>query len=315
MLRNKKYIVKRHPENPVLTAADFPNDVVTVFNAAVVKIGRKDYRMLARVENSALERYMWVCDSKDGVHFKPRPGPVKVPVDDPVYYQYCDGGRQRCYFDPRITLIEGAYYVTFNAHTDYGCQVGLMKTDEKFDHFEWLGIICEPDNRNIVIFPEKINGMYWRLSRPNVERASYIWTGQSPDLIHWGSPRCLVKTGFPCRWAQTKIGAGGSPIKTNEGWLCIIHGVRPQCTDYVYQLGVMLLDLEDPNKIIGVSKRAILQPEMDYELVGQTPSCVFSTSAIIEDDGTVWIHYGAADTVQCVATASLDDLIYACKHE
>jgi predicted GH43/DUF377 family glycosyl hydrolase len=315
MLRKKKYIVERHPQNPILTAADFPGDIVTAFNGGVIKQGPGKYTMVARVENSALERYMWVCDSTDGLHFTPRPQPVPYPQNDPIYHEYVDGGRQRSYHDPRICEVEGQYYVTHNCHTDYGCQVGLYKVDKRFEKWDWLGLITWPDNRNVVIFPEKIQGKYWRLDRPNVPGAMHIYTGQSPDLIHWGVPRCIVKTRNPTRWAQTKIGPGGPPIKTKEGWLCIIHGVRPQCNDSVYQLGVMLLDLHDPNKVIGVSKRAILAPETTYELIGQTPSCVFTCGSILEDDGTVRIYYGAADTVQCLAMASLDDLLYACKHE
>jgi len=91
-----------------------------------------------------------------------------------------------------------------------------------------------------------------------------------------------VRTREIVRVGPAQGGGGSVPIKTKEGWLCIIHGVRPQCTDYVYSLGVMLLDLEDPNKVIGLSKRAILWPEEQYELVGQTPSCVFTNAAILE---------------------------------
>ncbi len=315
MLRQKKRIVHRYEGNPILTAEAFPYDVVTVFNSAVVKQAPDKYTMLTRVENTALERYMWVCDSRDGIHFTPRPEPVTVPVNDPVYYEYCDQGRQRTYFDPRVTRIDDQYYCCIAAHTTHGCQVGLFKIDDDFETFEWIDLISWPDNRNGVLFPEKIGGMYWRLDRPNVPNASHIFVGQSPDLVHWGRPRFVLGTSMPCRWAQTKIGGGATPIRTEEGWLCIIHGVRLQCTDYVYSLGVMLLDLEDPGQLIGAAKRAILWPEKEYELVGQTPSVVFVNSAIVEDDGTVRLYYGGADTVACLATADLDELIYACKHE
>lgn len=315
MLREKKRILVRHPENPILTAEDFPYDICTVFNTGVVKQGPKKYTMVARVENTALERYLWVCDSEDGIHFKPRPKPVAVPDTDPLYMEYVDGGRQRSYFDPRVTPLEGKFYITHAAHMANGCQMGLFRTDGDFEKFEWMGLISLPDNRNATLFPEKIGGKYWRMDRPNVEGAQHIWTQQSPDLIHWGVPRVIVKMRDQVRWAQTKIGPGAVPIKTPEGWLCIIHGVRPQCTDLVYQLGVMLLDLENPNKVIGVAKRAILWPETQYELVGQTPAVVFTNAAILEDDGTVKIYYGGADTVGCLATARVEDLIHACKHE
>lgn len=313
MLREKKRIVVRHPGNPILTGEDFPNDIATVFNCGVVKQGPRKYTMVCRCEDTALGRYMWVADSTDGVRFKPRPQPVAMPVDNPDFMESCND--TWTYYDPRITKIEGQYYITHAAHTTHGCQLGLFRTDEAFEKFDWLGVICWPDNRNGVLFPEKINGKYWRLDRPNVERAMDIWTGQSPDLIHWGMPRCIVRMS-EVPWAYTKLGPGAPPIKTPEGWLCIIHGVRIQCAaHYVYQLGVALLDLENPNKVIGVAKRAILWPETPYELIGQTPSVVFTSGAVLEEDGEVKIYYGAADTVQCLATARVEDLIYACKHE
>ncbi len=312
MLRAKKRIVTRHEENPILTAEAFPNDIVTVFNCGVLKQAPDKYTMVCRAEDTNLDRYMWVADSTDGVHFKPRPEPVPFFMDDPVYAQYVGEGRS--YHDPRITQIDGEIYVTHACHTSHGCQMGLMKTDESFENWQWMGLISWPDNRNGVLFPEKIGGKYWRLDRPNVRGAMDIWTGQSPDLIHWGVPRCIVPQGR-IHWCYTKIGPGAVPIRTDEGWLCVIHGVRTQCTDFVYQLGVMLLDLEDPNEVIGVANRAILWPEKTYELIGQTPSVVFTCAAILEDDGEVKIYYGAADTVQCLALARVEDLIYACKHE
>lgn len=312
MLREKKYIVQRHPQNPILTGKDFPNDIVTVFNCGVVKQAVDKYTMVCRVEDTNLDRYMWVADSTDGIRFTPRPKPIPWLLDDPAYRDYVGEGMS--YFDPRITPLDGAYYITGACHTTHGCQMGLWKTDATFERFEWMGLISWPDNRNGVLFPEKINGKYWRLDRPNVDKAMDIWCGQSPDLIHWGVPRCVVRMG-DVHWAYAKIGPGAVPIKTPEGWLCVIHGVRVQCTDYVYQLGVCLLDLNDPSKVIGVAKRAILWPEEPYELMGQSLSVVFTTGAVLEDDGAVRIYYGGADTVQCLATANVDELIYACKHE
>lgn len=313
MLRQKKRLVQRYPGNPILTGEDFPKDIVTVFNCGVVKQGPRKYTMVCRCEDSSLGRYMWVADSEDGIRFKPRPEPVKLPVDDPVFKEYV--ADTWSYYDPRVTPLEGRFYITHAAHTSHGCQLGLFVTDGDFEKFDWLGLISWPDNRNGVLFPRKINGMYWRLDRPNVERAMDVFTGQSPDLLHWGSPRCIIRQ-KDIHWGYTKIGPGAPPIETPEGWLCILHGVRIQCAaHYVYQLGVALLDREDPNKVLGVAQRAILWPEETYELIGQTPSVVFTNGAILEDDGEVRIYYGAADTVQCLGTARLDELIYACRHE
>ena len=105
------------------------------------------------------------------------------------------------------------------------------------------------------------------------------------------------------------------PIRTPEGWLTIFHGVRTQCkSHYVYQLGVCLLDLEEPHRVLYRAEQAILEPRELYELVGQTPSVVFSAGAVVEDDGGVKIYYGGADTVMCLATTSIERLLHACKH-
>ena len=185
-----------------------------------------------------------------------------------------------------------------------------------FKKLEWLGCISEPDNRNGVLFPEKINGSYVRLDRPNISERGQgdIWISFSPDLIHWGRSRCIMcRDDF--RWAWHKIGPGAPPIKTPEGWLEIFHGVRTQCAQhYVYQLGVFLLDLDEPWKVIAKAERAILIPQMDYELTGQTPSVVFTSGAVAEDDGTVKIYYGAADSVMCLAETTVNELLDACRN-
>jgi len=312
MLREKKALLKRYEGNPILSGKDFPNDIISVFNSSVVKQAPDKYTMVCRVEDSALGRYMWVADSKDGIHFKPRPKPLEFPKNDPVYKEYVNDTVS--YYDPRVTLLEGQYYIVHAAHTKHNCQLGLFKIDDKFEKLEWMGLISEPDNRNGVLFPEKVNGRYWRLDRPNVPGNYDLWVSASPDLLHWGGHRALVRK-EQVRWADAKIGGGAVPIKTKDGWLCIIHGVRIQCTDYVYSLGVMLLDLNDPTKLLGISQRAILDPRENYELLGQALSVVFTTGAVAEPDGTVKVYYGGADTVQCLATGNLGEVGWSCKNE
>lgn len=307
-----KEIVRRYEGNPILTGADFPGDITWVFNSGVVK---KDghYIMVCRVEDSCLNPYMWVADSADGLRFKPRPAPVVVPQDNLEFEEYA----ARTYFDPRITELDGAFYVVIAAASDrHACRLGLFRTAD-FDHFEWMGCISEPDNRNGVLFPEKIGGQYVRLDRPNISTQGDgdIWLSWSPDLIHWGKSVCVVRRD-DFRWCWKKIGPGAVPIRTDEGWLTIFHGVRTQCAQhYVYQLGVILLDLDDPSKVIAKSERAILIPQKDYELTGQSPSVVFTNAAIPEPDGTVKIYYGAADSVQCVAFSTIRELLAACRNE
>ena len=304
-------ILKRYARNPILTAAAFPPEagIVHVFNSGVVKVGQR-YVMACRAEDRALRPRIWIADSQDGYQFTPRPKQIALPHDDPEFAEYTAG----MYYDPRVTPLEGAYYLVHAAHSGHGCRLSLLKTED-FEQFEWLGFISETDNRNGVLFPEKVNGLYARLDRPNTgEPFGDIWISYSPDLIFWGRSRCVLRS-EAVRWAWTKIGPGAVPIKTPEGWLCIFHGVRTQCrSHFLYQLGVCLLDLEDPSRVIARAEEAILEPEEMFELVGQTPSVVFTSGAVVEDDGEVKVYYGGADTVQCVATTTLDDLLEACKN-
>ncbi len=310
MGENKYPICKRYEGNPILTGADFPNEanIKAVFNSGIVKYN-DIYLMVCRVEDGSLLDSFWIAESKDGYKFTPRPKPVEMPVDDPEFKAYTTG----MYYDPRVTKIGDAYYILHAAHSEHSCRLSLVKTLD-FEKFEWLGFVSETDNRNGVMFPEKINGLYARLDRPNTgDGKGDVWVSYSPDLTFWGKSKCAFSNWEGIRWAWSKIGAGAAPIKTPEGWLTIFHGVRTQCkAHYVYQLGVCLLDLDDPSIVKAMSADAILIPEEQYELVGQTPSVVFTCGAVVEDDGEVKLYYGGADTVQCIATTSVQRLIDAC---
>ncbi len=303
-------LLRRHPGGPILTGADFPLQarIQRVFNSGVIKEKGK-YIMACRVEDRALRNRIWIAESDDGIKFVPRAQPVAMPHENAEFAEYTTG----MYYDPRITKIDDTFYLLHAAHSSHGCRLSLVKTTD-FNDFEWMGFISETDNRNGVLFPEKIGGLYARLDRPNTGgNFGDIWISYSPDLVFWGKSECVLRNA-DVRWAWSKIGPGATPIKTPEGWLNIFHGVRTQCAQhYVYSLGVALHDLENPAKIIARSQEAILEPEAGYELVGQTPSVVFSAGAVLEDDGEVKIYYGGADTVQCLATSTLDELLFACK--
>lgn len=310
MKASKYPICKRYEGNPILTGKSFPADadIKNVFNSGIVKYNGI-YTMVCRVENSALFDSFWIAESKDGFHFKPRPNPVEMPYDDPNFKKYAES----MIYDPRVTKIADVYYMIHAAHSGHTCRLSLVKTED-FKKFHWMGFISETDNRNGVLFPEKINGLYARLDRPNTGcDTGDIWISYSPDLIFWGRSECVFRNYEGIRWAWTKIGPGATPIKTPKGWLVIFHGVRTQCrAHFVYQLGVCLLDLNDPSKVRAMADDAILIPEEQYELVGQTPSVVFTCGAVTEDNGEIKLYYGGADTVQCVATTSVERLIEVC---
>jgi predicted GH43/DUF377 family glycosyl hydrolase len=176
-------------------------------------------------------------------------------------------------------------------------------------------LITEADYRIVVLFPEKINGLYVRLDRPHSEISPWsIWISYSPDLVYWGESKLIMKP-LQYHWDEMKIGPGAPPIKTGRGWLNIYHGVFHTMDGSVYRLGIALHDLNDPSKIIAVGDEWILQPDEVFEIIGYVHNVVFTCGAIAEDDGSVKIYWGGADTVMCVGTANIDDLVNSClKH-
>lgn len=305
MAKARHAVVQRYHGNPILTPDDMPILASGVYNAGAVKLGDQ-YLLMLRVETIDIKNVFWVATSDDGYHFTLWDEPVPMP-DTSEFREHTSG----MYYDPRITPLEGHYYITFAAHSDRGVRIALMRTDD-FRHYEWLGFISEPDNRNAVLFPEKFGGYYVRLDRPIREGdQGDIWISYSPDLIHWGNSKCVIRAGGG--WGWKKIGAGAPPIKTDQGWLEIFHAVHVMVGyQYVYHLGVMLLDLNDPSRVIARGRAPILSPRESYERVGLTPNVVFTCGVILESDGEVKIYYGAADTVLCLGTARLEDLIAAC---
>lgn len=248
-----------------------------------------------------------IADSDDGFNFKSRSMPFMTPSVDGLFAKYEEFGVE----DPRVTYLEGQYYITYSAYSRYGVRIGLARTNN-FENVERVAFITQADYRNTVIFPEKINGKYVKLDRPHSDISPWsIWISYSPDLIHWGQSELVMKP-VPYHWDEMKIGPGAVPFKTSKGWLSIYHGVFPTMDGCVYRLGAALHDLEVPAKIIGVGDRWILQPEDPWEIVGYVHNVVFSCAAIPEDDGTVKIYWGGADKVMCAGTAVIEELLELC---
>ncbi len=213
--------------------------------------------------------------------------------------------------DPRITFLEGAYYLTYSAYSRHGVRIALARTRD-FESVERVSLITQADYRNTVIFPEKIDGRYVRLDRPHSEISPWsIWITYSPDLVHWGDSRVVMKP-EKYHWDEMKIGPGAPPIKTTQGWLSIYHGVFPTMDGCVYRLGVALHRLDDPAQVLGVCDRWILQPEDPWEVVGYVHNVVFTCGAVPENDGTLKLYWSGADKVMCAGTAILDELVDLC---
>ncbi len=301
--------VKRYEGNPILTKGDIVYPVQTVHNAGVTKHNDR-YIMLFRSHLDTGRSIIGLAESEDGFHFKPHPEPFMTPGKEPPFSEYEAFGVE----DPRITHLEGAYYITYSAYSKHGVRIGLARTTD-FKSIERISLITQADYRNTVLFPERINGRYVRLDRPHSEISPWsIWISYSPDLRHWGDSRVVMKP-VTYHWDEMKIGPGAPPIRTDKGWLSIYHGVFPTMDGCVYRLGVALHKLDDPAQILGVGDRWILQPEDPWEVVGYVHNVVFTCGAVPEDDGTLKLYWGGADKVMCAGTAVVDELVDLCLTE
>ncbi len=300
-----KYPLKRYEGNPIITPENMPFRCYSVMNAGAAWFGGKALLIL-RVEDCARTTEFYTAESCDGIHFEVDPEPVNYPLCE-TEKRFKKAHR----FDMRITRLEDQYYVCHASWLEgFGCCIGTAATDD-FRNFRPLPYLSQPSNRNAVLFPEKINGMYARLDRPQDYNGNgRMWISYSPDLEFWGRSMPL---NLECNhWNRNKNGAGAIPIKTKEGWLEIYHATAPTCSTLNYYLGAMLLDLEDPSRVIAAPKEFILGAEKDYECTGQTPNVVFTSGAVEMPDGTLNIYYGGADTRMCLAQTTVTDMVDFC---
>jgi predicted GH43/DUF377 family glycosyl hydrolase len=308
-MMNHERLVTRYEGNPILTKQDIPYAVETVHNAGAVKFEGR-YLLLFRSHLHNGRSIIGVARSDDGYHFKADPEPFMASATEGAFARAEEYGVE----DPRICALDGAYYITYSAYSRFGVRIGLAKTHD-FKIVERVALISEPDMRNVVLFPETFNGRYARLDRPHSEINPWsIWLSWSPDLVHWGDAVPVINP-VVYHWDQMKIGPGATPIKTADGWLNIFHGVFPTMDGSVYRLGVALHDLANPARVLGVADDWILSPEDPWELTGYVHNVVFSCGAIAEDDGTLKIYWGGADTVMCAGTARIADLIELCRRK
>ena len=320
-------------DRPILSSADMPYESLLVFNAGVTKFNGKYYMVFRNDYGTDPERFLrekhmpgtsvGVAVSDNGIDgWKVRETPL---LDN--HTTMAETGREiRRFYDPRITVIEGKPYLTLAADTRHGIRGCIAEVDDNFEKVNVISMSV-PNNRNMVLFPEKIGGYYYRLERPMAmfgeDCFNYdIWCSKSPDLRLWGDSQ-LVCDNRIIPFCNNKIGPAAPPIKTDKGWLTTFHSVDHDPSwgkngwelqwKYRYSGGIMLLDLENPAKLIGMYKQPLLAPELPYETdEGFRQNTIFPGGMILEDDGEVKIYYGASDTVECVATAQLNDLIDLC---
>lgn len=298
-------LLRRWKRNPIIALEDVPYTCSTVFNGTPVKFGN-EYFLLLRVEGQQGYSFFSLARSKDGFHFHVDEEPCMLPPENGPFKIWEENGIE----DPRLTVVDGRYYIMYTAVSRYGHRIALARTDD-FKVFERLGLVSTPGNKDGVLFPERVNGLYARLDRPIGNDVGSIWVSYSPDLVNWGRSELVISL-RPRYWDSYRIGASVPPIRTERGWLEIYHGLKMTTTGPIYRVGTVMLDLVNPARVIGRCLSPVLSPREDYERVGDVGNVVFASGAIVEPDGEVKVYYGAADTSICVATAHIDELIESC---
>ena len=327
MTYHTQSFVKR--QGIVLSPEQCPYDSALTFNAGVIREG-KGYRMLFRndygfcrrdfddfyngvADNTVPKTDIGIAVSEDGMRWSVEPGQA---------LSWSDEDFSRIY-DPRLVKLEdGRVAMTFALDSAFGTRCGTAITVD-FSTFEILDITV-PENRNIVLFPNRVNGLWMRLERPFAAtpgRHSGIWINESPDLVHWGRPTLLLSVD-DVAFSNEKLGPAVPPLLTEAGWLVLFHAVEECDRPFRawernwrrrYHCGAMLLDAENPRVIRGLAETPLMVPETDYELDGFRGGVIFPGAMIPEADGSVKIYYGAADTCECLATAPLSELIAFCQ--
>jgi beta-1,4-mannooligosaccharide/beta-1,4-mannosyl-N-acetylglucosamine phosphorylase len=241
--------------------------------------------------------------SDDGIHWNIDPEPIKMICEDSEVGEFVYA------YDPRVVWLEDRYYVTW-CNGYHGPTIGIAYTFD-FKKFYQLENAFLPYNRNGVLFPRKINGEYYMLSRPSDTGHTPfgdIFLSRSKDLVYWGKHRHVMEPAGS--WQSRKIGPGPAPIETSEGWLLIYHGVLQSCNGFVYHAGAALLDLEEPWKVLYRTDPYIISPQELYECVGDVPNVVFPCATLSDaQTGRIAMYYGAADTVTGLAFMQVDELI------
>ena len=326
MIRLKKY-----ENNPVLKPQGDGWEGLCVLNPAVV-YDKEDglFKMLYRAAGNDAQHYIYLglAVSKDGFNFE-------RTSDKPVLSPDFNGADGGCVEDPRLVRMGDYYYLTYASRTfapgqywredkqyfgfrpEYGPQflinnnsVTHLAVSRDLKSWKKLGRISNSmyDDRDVYIFPEKINGKFVRLSRPMewcgkgfANKNPAVWIAYSDDLMEWGEPKLLFEGNE--WWENKKIGGSTPPIRCKYGWLILYHGVAEK--DGGYRVGAIIVDEKNPEKILARTKDFIMEPEYDFETKGYYNGCVFPTGICVKDD-VMYVYYGAADKFVCVATAEYE---------
>jgi predicted GH43/DUF377 family glycosyl hydrolase len=290
--------LKRAGDGPILTPqADVPWEKDTVFNTAAIHDGGRFhllYRAVAHNPGDPNRSSIGYAVSDDGIHFDRLDHPVLTSGVVPDEAQGVE--------DPRVIKFEDTFYMCYTAYDGQRCQIALA-TSLDLLHWERQGVILDDKvfgwNKDASLFPRKFGGRWCLMHRP----APDVYVSFGHDLHHWTEHHCVMKPMFD--WESTKIGGGAQPILTDAGWLLVYHGVDKAHT---YRLGLALLDLDDPTKVIKRYPEPVLSPELPWELKGDVSNVCFTCGAVLLGD-ELWVYYGCADSVIGLAKGSFAEFL------
>jgi predicted GH43/DUF377 family glycosyl hydrolase len=288
----------------MIAQEDLAFPCLDIMNAGAVKHDGH-YVLLVRVEDMRGRSVFVPARSQDGLHFTLCAHSAMSPAQDGPFAQFESRGVE----DPRITELDGVFYVVYTAYSSYGTRLSLAKTED-FEEIERIALISEPDNKNGALFPEKINDRYARLERPR--DGGNIWISYSDDLIYWGSSVPVMAPRGGGFWDSNRVGCAAPPIRIDDGWLMTYYGVKSTSAGPIFRLGAAVLDAEDPCKVLKRTSVPLLTPREPYERIGDVGNVVFCCGAILEDDGELKVYYGAANEAICLGSAQLGEILENC---
>jgi predicted GH43/DUF377 family glycosyl hydrolase len=299
-------LFQRHSGNPIIQSRDLAYPAHSVFNAAATKVGDETL-LLMRVEDRRGVSHLTVARSADGIgDWRIDPQPTLMPSPD-THPEEMWGIE-----DPRITYLDeqDLWAITYTAYSEGGPLVSLATTRD-FRTFERQGPVMSPEDKDAALFPVRFGGRWAMIHRPVSATQSFgahAWISFSPDLKHWGDHRILLPARRGGWWDANKVGLSPPPLRTQEGWLVLYHGVRTTAGGAIYRLGLALLGLNDPCRVVARADEWVFGPEEPYEVFGDVDKVVFPCGWVLEGD-EVRLYYGGADTCLALATASLSDLL------
>jgi predicted GH43/DUF377 family glycosyl hydrolase len=292
----------RHEKNPILTAADWPYPMHTVFNPGATLLRDGTTLLLCRVEDRTGLSHLCAARSTNGIDgWVIDPEPTLSP--DSEHHPEELWGIE----DPRITFIEelGKFAIAYTAFGRAGPGVALALTED-FRRFERCGLVMQPDDKDAALLPRRFDGSFVLIHRPMTDSGAHVWMSLSPDLRNWGSHKPVLLARKGAWWDANKVGLSPPLIETPAGWLMLYHGVRQTASGSLYRLGAALLALDDPGRCLRRGNSWIFGPEAAYERQGDVDDVAFPCGYTLGADGdTIRLYYGAADTCVALATGSV----------